>query len=375
MTSLFEPVTMIRGPQMKNRFVLAPMTNQQSHADGTVSEDESRWLAKRAEGQFGLVMTAAAHVQPSGQGFPGQIAAYDDCHVDGLRTLASTLRERGAVSSLQLYHGGLRSPPALVGKPLGPSSSEGGSVYGTGGAPLESDGFRGLTLDEIAGLRAAFVQAALRAERAGFDGVEIHGAHGYLLCAFLSPELNQRDDEYGGSLANRSRLMFEVVDDIRRACGPQFQLGLRLSTERYGMRLGEVKDVAAEFLREAKIDYLDLSLWDVNKRPAEPGYGDDSLLSHFVSLSRGDVRLGAAGKIMGGAGAAALLDAGCDFAVIGKAGIVRHDFPMRVQRDPLYKAPALPVSVAELEREAVSTAFLEFMRGNLAGFLREEESA
>lgn len=365
MSSLFEPLTMLRGPAMKNRFALAPMTNQQSHADGTLSEAEYRWLVKRAEGQFGMIVTAAAHIQATGQGFPGQIGAFADVHVNGLRKLATALRGHGAVSSLQLYHGGMRCPPGIVGVPVAPSPP-----------PADANGtYRGMTRDEIEALRGAFVDAALRAERAGFDGVAVHGAHGYLLSAFLSPELNQRTDEYGGSLANRARLMFEIVDDIRKACDPQFQIGLRLSAERYGLQLEEVRDVAAEFLRQAQIDYLDMSLWDVAKEPEEPKYRGSSLLSHFASLPRGGVRLGVAGKIAGGREAARLRDSGCDFVLVGKAAILRHDLPARIARDPDYQAPVLPVAVDELTGEEVGPDFVSFMTESLPGFFRTEDAA
>lgn len=377
MSGLFEPLNFLRGPAMKNRFALAAMTNRQSHADGTVSADEQQWLVKRAEGQFGLVITAAAHVQLSGQGFTGQIGAFNDLHVDGLRTLASALRNQGAVSAVQLYHGGMRCPAEIVGTPVAPSDppNGGGTVYGTGSTRQSDVAYRGMTPDEIDELRRAFVDAALRAERAGFDGVEVHGAHGYLLSAFLSPELNQRSDEYGGALENRARLMFEVVADIRRACGPQFQVGLRLSAERYGLKIEEVRDVAAEFLRQAQIDYLDMSLWDYAKEPEDQRFRGTSLLSHFSSLPRGGVRLGAAGKIMGGREAAELLEAGCDFALIGKAGILRHDFPVRVARDLDFRSASLPVPVSALAGEAVSPAFIEFMTQSLPGFLQPDAEA
>src|SRR5271168_1299327 len=122
MTDLFAPLTFSRGPTWKNRFMLAPLTNGQSHADGVLSDDEFRWLTYRATGGFGLVMTCAAHVQAAGQGFAGQLGVFSDDHLPGLGRLAAAIRSGGAVSSVQLHHAGIRSPADLIGEaPRGPS--------------------------------------------------------------------------------------------------------------------------------------------------------------------------------------------------------------------------------------------------------------
>jgi 2,4-dienoyl-CoA reductase-like NADH-dependent reductase (Old Yellow Enzyme family) len=323
MTDLFAPLRLARGPELKNRMMLAPMTNQQSHADGRLSDEEYEWLTRRATGGFGLVMTAASHVQPVGQGFPGQLGIFGDEHLEGLTRLAAGIAERGAVSAVQLHHAGYRAPKELVGTPVCPSDNE-------------ETGARGLTLDEVERLRDDFIAAAKRAEKAGFDGVEVHGAHGYVLAEFLSPEVNRRTDRYGGSPENRARLLFEVIAGIRAECRSDFQVGLRLSPERYAQQLDEVVDVAARAMREGEIDYLDLSLWDVTKEPEDERFKGRSLMSYFTELPRGNVRLGAAGKVMSGPRAAEVLQAGCDFVSIGRAAILRHDFPERVRRDPSY---------------------------------------
>ena len=254
MTDLFQPLTFAHGPAMKNRFMLAPLTNQQSDANGCLTQEEHRWLTMRAQGGFGLVMTAAAHVQAGGQGFPGQLGVFSDDHLPGLTRLADAIRAGGALSAVQLHHAGIRSPKELVGTPVGPSDDA-------------ETGARGLDLGEVEQLRDDFVAAALRAKQAGFDGVEVHGAHGYILAQFLSPEMNRRTDRYGGSAENRARLVLEVIDGIRDACGPDFQIGLRISPERFGQRLAEMRDLAARVMQDEVIDYLDLSLWDVAKDP------------------------------------------------------------------------------------------------------------
>src|SRR5246127_237132 len=120
MTDLLDPISFVRGPAWKNRFMLAPLTNLQSHPDGKLSDEEFHWLTFRAAGGFGLVMTCAAHVQRIGNGFPGQLGVFSDDHLPGLTRLADAIRAKGAVSSIQLHHAGIRSPKELTGEaPVG----------------------------------------------------------------------------------------------------------------------------------------------------------------------------------------------------------------------------------------------------------------
>jgi 2,4-dienoyl-CoA reductase-like NADH-dependent reductase (Old Yellow Enzyme family) len=212
------------------------------------------------------------------------------------------------------------------------------------------------------------VAAALRAERAGFDGVELHGAHGYALAQFLSPEINRRDDDYGGSLENRSRILFEILAAIRARCRPDFNVGVRLSPERFGLRLPEMITVAERLMAGCAIDFLDLSLWDVFKEPMDAGFQGRGLLSYFTALDRGNVRVGAAGRISSGADAARCLEAGLDFAIIGRAAILHHDFPERVRADPGFTAASLPVTAEHLRTEGLGPAFIGYL-GNWKGFV------
>jgi 2,4-dienoyl-CoA reductase-like NADH-dependent reductase (Old Yellow Enzyme family) len=328
--TLFSPLVLSNGPPIKNRLFLAPLTNTQSHADGQLSDDEFHWLTMRAEGGFGLTMTCAAHVAAGGQGFPGQLGVFSDAHLDGLSRLASGIRSRGSVSSVQLHHAGNRSPRTLVPEPVCPSDDP-------------STGARGLSLAEVAGTVESFVAAAVRCERAGFDGVEIHGAHGYLLAQFLSPTINQRTDAYGGSIENRARIIHEIIAGVRARCRPGFQLGLRLSPERYGVRLTEMVEAVRGFLAGGALDYIDLSLWDAAKEPEEAEHrgGGRTLMSFFTGLERGSTRLGVSGKVTTPAFAQAMLDAGADFVCIGRGAILHHDWPIRARECRVAAAPLL----------------------------------
>lgn len=353
MPTLFNPLTLKSGATLKNRFVLSPLTNLQSHADGVLSDDEFRWLTMRAEGGFALTMTCAASVQESGVGFPGQLGFHDDKHLDGLTRLAAKIRDYGSHAVAQLHHGGLRS----LRNAKAPSADE----------KLNAEA---MTLDEIRISRDAFIAAARRAERAGFDGVEVHGAHGYLICSFLSPELNRREDIYGGSPESRARFLFELVDGVRAATRAGFSLGVRLSPERWGLVVTEIRDIAARLMREAKIDYLDMSLWDVRKEPHDEAFQGRTLASYFTELERGDVRLGAAGKIMSAQDARDVLAMGFDFPILGRAAILHHDLPKRVAADPNFTAIATPVSEDYLRKEGLGPAFVNYMR-TWKGFVEE----
>jgi len=359
MTDLFEPLTFSRGSAMKNRFMLAPLTNSQSHPDGRLSDEEFEWLTYRAAGGFGMVMTCAAHVQRVGQGFPGQLGIFSDDHLPGLTRLATAIKAAGAVSSAQLHHAGIRSPAALIGEPpRGPSEDA-------------ETGARALTGGEVEALIEDFVAAAVRAERAGFDGAELHGAHGYILCAFLSPETNRREDRWGGSAENRAGIVVEIIKGVRARTRPDFQLGLRLSPERFGLRFAEQRELAARMLAGGDLDFLDMSLWSTFKPPVEAEFGGRPLIDWFAELPRGTTRLGVAGKLTSAADARRALEGGADFAILGRAGVLHHDFPRQVAGDPDFQAIALPVTRAYLAGQRLSPTFIEYMNG-WKGFVADE---
>lgn len=361
---LFEPVAMPRGDGLRHRFVLAPLTNQQSHPDGTLSDEEHHWLTMRAEGGFALTMTCAAHVQAVGQGFAGQLGVWGDHQLDGLTRLARDINATGSMSIAQLHHAGNRSPSELIGTtPVCPSDDP-------------ETGARALTTDEVHELVADFVSAALRCEAAGFDGVELHGAHGYIICQFLSAELNQRVDRYGGSLENRSRLLFEVLEGIRAACRPDFVVGVRLSPERFGMRLGEIKQVTQQLIDTGSVDFVDLSLWDCFKDPEEDEWKGRPLVELVCDLERRHdpsgrrVPVGVAGKIHDPADAVRVIEAGADLAILGRVAILHHDYPNRLADDPGFTPVRPPVTREYLAGEGLSPAFIDYMN-RWSGFIAD----
>ncbi len=351
MSQLFEELTFKRGPSMKNRFMLAPLTNQQSHADGTLSDDEFTWLTMRAKGGFGLTMTCAAHVQAEGQGFPGQLAAFDDKHLEGLTRLADEIKRHGSIANCQLYHGGYRCPPDVIGmQPMGPSDDE-------------ASGSRAMTTEEVEATIEHFITAAQRCERAGFQGVELHGAHSYLICQFLSPDFNHREDQYGGSAENRARLLKEIIAGIRERCSEEFQIGVRLSPERMGVRMQEMIDLATELMAEGNIDFLDMSLWDCFKDPAEDTFKGRPLIEWFAEIPRHGVRLIVAGNIRTPADARRAMDAGVDSVMLGRVAILHHNYPELVAADADFEPVQHPVARTHLLAEGVSESFVTYLGG------------
>lgn len=347
MKSLFEPLAFRTGLTAKNRVVLAPMTNKQSHDDGSLGEDELRWLTSRAKGGFGTVMTCAAHVAKDGQGWPGELGVFDDALLPGLTRLATELHEKGAVAIMQIFHGGMRADRAASG--IEPWSA------------MPSDGVRAATDDDIARVISEFGAAARRAEKAGFDGVEIHGAHGYLITQFLSAE-NQRADGWGGSLENRAKLAREVVRAVRAQTSRSFTVGIRLSPENFGNARGLDLDetvTTARWLAEDGVDFVHVSLWHaLNNSKKRP---DEHPLPLFRAALPSDVALLVAGSIWARHEADELLARGADAVALGRSAIVNPEWP-RLAASAAFEPKRPPVTVEELIERGLSPRFAEYMR-------------
>ena len=344
------PIHFSCGAIMKNKFMLAPMTNTQSFEDGLLSNDEFQWLTMRAKGQFGLVMTCASHIQPSGKGFPGQLGIYSDKHISGHKRLTSSIKFHGSLAVIQLHHAGMRSPVELINQvPVCPSQNK---KYGA----------RELLLDEIQELKNDFINAAIRAKKSGYDGVEIHGAHGYILTQFLSKEINKRTDQYGGNLENRSRLLFEIINGVRNSCGSNFLLGVRLSPEKFDMNIPETKEICKRLIEDDIIDFIDISLWDIFKLPEEEKFRSKSLLNHFTEIDFKKVLLTVAGNIRNGDDVKKALDSGVDFLTIGRSAILHHNFPVKVIENPNFESREIPVSKEYLMKEGLGENFINYMR-------------
>lgn len=244
----------VNGMQLRNRIVLPPMASEKATEDGEVTSGLIGHYRRYAEAGVGLIITEHAYIEPRGKCSRRQLSAADDSKIPGLRLLAEAIHQAGGIAGVQINHCGMAGRAELVGQPVGPSALC---------HPRREEGepARELTKDEIGELIQTFARAAGRVKRAGFDMVEIHSAHGYLVNQFNSPLSNHRTDEYGGGLEKRFTFAREVVKAVRKEVGPNFCILFRLGADDLtdgGLTLEDSKRMAPG-LAEAGVDLLDLS--------------------------------------------------------------------------------------------------------------------
>jgi len=222
---LLEPIK-IGTVSLRNRIVIPPMESRLSRPDGSVTRAMIDYYAERAKGGAGAIIVENTFVDDKeSRSSLSSSGLYSDHLIAGKSELAEAIKANGAVALIQLGHGGREChPEATRRQPVAPSA-----------VPCEIIGVvpREMTIDKIEEVQNAFAEAARRAKQAGFDGVEIHGAHGYLICSFLSPYTNKRTDKYGGSLKNRALFPLEVISKVREKVGNNFIVGYRMSADEY----------------------------------------------------------------------------------------------------------------------------------------------
>lgn len=270
---LFDSFPFPNGISLKNRLVMAPMTNFSSNEDGTVSDAEVKYYARRSKG-VSMVVTACTYVTRDGKGFQGEFGADTDEMIPSLRKLASAIKGEGAKAVLQIFHGGRECPPDLVPNGEIVSASDVQSERNSAKAP------RALSDVEIEAIISAFGDTTRRAIEAGFDGVEIHGANGYLIQQFFSPHSNRRDDKWGGTLEKRMAFPLAIVDEVKRVTAGHakdpFIIGYRFSPEEPetpGITMADTLQLI-DSLADKKLDYLHVSLNDFWSKPRR-GVEDD----------------------------------------------------------------------------------------------------
>ncbi|MFB3880753.1 MAG: hypothetical protein ACE149_05790 [Armatimonadota bacterium] len=251
MSVLFSPIQL--GPvSVRNRVVMPPMVTLIADDAGRVTDRLVEHYVSRARAGTGLIIVEATCVAANGRVWERGIGAWDDDHIPGLTRLAAAIKQEGALVGIQLVHGGPQTSVELCGERLGPSE-----VDPPQGGPRP----REMSASEIAAAQQSFVSAAARCAEAGFDLVEVHGAHGYLLDSFLSAETNARADAYGGAFASRMRMMVETCASVRERIGSSTLLCCRFSF--FNKQSGEVSaaDLAAlvSALQRAGVDVLHAS--------------------------------------------------------------------------------------------------------------------
>ena len=251
MSELYEKTT-IKNLELDNRFVRSATWLGMAGQDGACTPRLIDVMTKLAQGGVGLILTGFANVLPGGQSVPWQMGCYDDSLLPGLTEMVQSVHKAGGKIALQIGHGGVFSSFELTGQEvLGPSAMP------TEQGPLG----RAMAEDEIRDTVDAFAVAAARAVKAGFDGIQIHAAHGYLLSQFLSPFFNQRSDAYGGTLENRARMLIQVVERVQGAVGDAIPVLVKLNSEdrlEGGFGNAEMLAVCA-MLEQAGVDAIELS--------------------------------------------------------------------------------------------------------------------
>lgn len=315
---------------VRNRMVMPPMGTNYASDDGFITGRIIRYYEARAEGGTGLIIVEVAAVAPEGKAISHQVGIWADKFIPGLRCLAESIKKHGARAVIQLHHAGRQTTAKTTGyRPVAPSEIA---------CPICRDTPRALNVDEIRGLVEAFGHAARRAREAGFDAVEIHGTHGYLINQFLSPYSNKRTDEYGGSPGARRRFPMEVYDAVRAAVGEDFPVLFRLNADE-GVEGGITPEEGRDFARvleQAGVDALHVSGGVYGSPlPIIPTMYEPLLpLAGYAADIKAEVSIPviAVGKIHDPeAGEQLIADAEADFVSLGRALITDSHFARKVE--------------------------------------------
>jgi 2,4-dienoyl-CoA reductase-like NADH-dependent reductase (Old Yellow Enzyme family) len=327
---LFDTFTFKNGIQLNNRIVMAPMTNWSSNPDGTVTESEVKYYARRSSG-VGMVITACTYVTANGKGFHGEFGGDRDELIPSLQKLATAIKDQGAKAILQIFHGGRQVPSELIPN---------GDIVSASNIPAEGEGKpipRELTDQEVRSIIRDFGETTRRAIEAGYDGVEIHGANGYLIQQFFSPHSNRRNDQWGGSLEKRLTFPMAVVDEVKRvvaenAKGP-FMIGYRFSPEEAetpGITMADTL-VLIDELAKKDLDYLHVSLQDFWSTPRR-GVDDTRARIEIIQERVGnEVPVIGVGSIYTADQALKAFQTGVPLIALGRELIIDPDWVQKVQ--------------------------------------------
>jgi 2,4-dienoyl-CoA reductase-like NADH-dependent reductase (Old Yellow Enzyme family) len=326
------------GREMANRFAIAPLTTDASHENGTATEYELEFVRRRAASGFGAIISSATYVEQDGRSWQGIGAAHDG-HLPGLHRLAEAMRTAGGLAILQIYDGGRIAKPELIGEQCLRAASAVASLRPGAKTP------RAMTSDEVESLIASFRAAASLARKAGFDGVEVHGANHYAVHQFFSPRANHRVDHWGGTLAKRMNFPLAVAQAVRDALGPKLIAGYRVTpfeAESDGYTLEDAKLLCSELAR-LNLDYISVSLDDYRKNrptgearvyngPIESSHAlAESPITEFARVIAGRSAVMASGGIKTCQDAEGAIAMGADLVAVGRAVVVDPEWLSKVR--------------------------------------------
>jgi len=318
------------GLTLKNKMVLPPMGTNYANPDASMSQRFIDYYAARAKGGFGLIVVEVAAIDPLGKAVGNELGIFDDSHIPGLKWLVDELHKYDTKVFIQLHHAGRQTSALVIGEPpVAPSPIP---------CPMVQELPRELTADEVEDLIDKYRDAAVRAKKAGFDGVELHGAHGYLIAQFMSPYSNKRFDEFGGDFVGRMRFPTEIIKRARAAVGPDFPITIKISADEHvhgGRMIPETRAVARE-LEAAGVDGIVISLGTYASLAYISGPGG-AMPPGYNAADAAEVKKSvkipviAVGRIADPFIAEDILQSGmADLVAIGRAAIADPEFPNKV---------------------------------------------
>jgi len=334
---MFEPIK-FGTVTSKNRVVMAPLVTNFATPDNEVTDRQITYYAERAKGGVGTIVIEASVINQTVLAFKRQVGVYDDRLLPGLKQLSHVIQAAGAKSIIQLHHAGPKIKSEIGLEPVSVSAVQ----VREGSMP------RQLSIRELYEIRRDFVAAAHRAKKAGFDGIELHAAHFYLLSAFISPYTNKRIDEYGGNIQNRARLTREIILDIKEELGANYPIWVRINgyeTLDPGVRIEDSQQVAAIFA-EAGADVIHVSAYTLpvkrkketdSNLPARVGLSKDVPPGPYLDYAKAikeviNIPVVAVGKLDDPSlAASALYDGKCDLVALGRQFLCDPYWVVKVQ--------------------------------------------
>ncbi|KGF28754.1 MULTISPECIES: NADH-dependent flavin oxidoreductase [Staphylococcus] len=327
---LFETITLPNGVELKNRFVLAPLTHTSSNDDGTISDVEIPYIEKRSK-DVGLAINAASNVNDIGKAFPGQPSVAHDSDIEGLKRLAQAMKKNGAKALVQIHHGGAQALANLT--PNGDVVAPSPITLKSFGQQHEHDA-REITPEEIEQTIKDFGEATRRVIEAGFDGVEIHGANHYLIHQFVSPYYNRRNDEWSDHMKFPTAVIDEVLKAKSKYASDDFIIGYRLSPEEAespGISM-EITEQLINTITEKSIDYVHISLGDIHSTTREGKYAGQERLKLIHQWVDGRIPVIGIGSVFTADDALdAIKSTGVELVALGREILLDYNFISKIQ--------------------------------------------
>jgi 2,4-dienoyl-CoA reductase-like NADH-dependent reductase (Old Yellow Enzyme family) len=352
MNKIFSPLRLNSKHELKNRLAVAPMTTTQSNPDGTISQEEAAWLERIAADGYGLIISCAASISHDSIAFENQLSFENDSMLPALKQLSTQLKKYNCISLIQLCHAGSR---AIKSQPYSASSYNMPAIPGF--IPPKM-----LSTEQIDNIVSDFANACARVAKAGFDGIEFHGANGYLFTQFISKMTNLREDNYGVSLENRARFSREVVQACRIAVPDDFIIGFRMSFENAGLETGLDIDENIQivnWLVEDGINYIHTSHIDYSSKSVK--YPSKIAIQYIKNKLTNTIPLIGVGNITSLRKAEQAMKYGADIVAIGRAAIGNKDLPIIFAKgeELLYQNPFSESLLTDL---GVGRNFIGYLR-------------